>query len=124
MATGGLRKAVCKLTATSVPNQISISSLLMPKLSFSTTGKKIGRNTSMIAGHSNGQPSTKISTMINASFQMSGSGRPTKVLVMTFAVPSLVKTAPNTFDPTTSNSTMLEVTIVETAAVLSAAHVS
>ena len=55
---------------------------------------------------------------------MSGSGRLTSVLVMTLAVPSLVKTAPNTFEDTARSSTMLEVTMVDIAAFLSAVNVS
>ena len=41
-----------------------------------------------------------------------------------FAAPSLVKTAPNTLEATTRNSTMLEVTMVEIAAFFSAFSVS
>src|SRR5262245_1109196 len=123
MATGGLKNAVCKLTATKAPNQISMSILDMPSCSFSTTGRKIGRNTSTMAGHSKGQPKTNIKNIITTSFQMSGSGIATSVLVITVAVPSLVKTAPNTFEETASNRTMLDVTMVATAAFLSAANV-
>src|SRR5262245_55979224 len=124
MATGGLKNAVCKLTATKAPNQISMSILDMPSCSFSTTGRKIGRNTSTMAGHSNGQPSTNIKNMITTSFQTSGSGIPTKVSVITLAVPSLVKTAPNTLEETASNSTMLDVTMVAMAAFLTAVKLS
>src|SRR5262245_34551197 len=76
-----------------------------------------------MAGHSKGQPKTNIKNIITTSFQMSGSGIATSVLVITVAVPSLVKTAPNTFEETASNRTMLDVTMVATAAFLSAANV-
>src|SRR5919201_5299400 len=117
MATGGERYAVCMVTATSDPNQTMKSSFGMPKLcdnagrSASTTGKKIGKNTRMIAGHSNGQPRRKSSTITNASITSGGTGSETMASVIQFAVPMRANTAPKMFEVTASKSTMLEVMV-------------
>ena len=65
-------------------------------LVFSTTGKKIGRNTKIMTGHSNGHPSKKITAMISHNFQVSDHAKLTKAWVIRSVDPSLVKTAPKT----------------------------
>ncbi len=66
----------------------------------------------MIAGHSNGQPSRKISTSTMTSIAIGGSGNASSVSVIQFAVPSRANTAPKMFEVTASSSTMLEVAMV------------
>ena len=78
----------------------------------------------MIAGHSNGQPSTKMSAITSSSLPRSGSGTCIRALLMRSVAPSLVNTAPNTLDATARNSTMLDVTSVERAVFFSADQVS
>ena len=62
--------AVCKLTATSVPNHV-IRAVLLPMWSeksyFARIGPKIGSTIRQISIHSNGKPSRKISTMTKVS---------------------------------------------------------
>ena len=62
--------AVCRLTATSVPNQV-IRAALLPMWSEKSYFARIGPNTGstirQISIHSNGKPSRKISTMTKVS---------------------------------------------------------
>ena len=66
----------------------------------------------MIAGHSNGQPSRKISTRTSSSITIGGTGSEVIASVIQFAVPRRANTAPKMFEVTASNSTMLEVVMV------------
>ena len=62
--------AVCRLTATSVPNHV-IRAALLPMWSEKSYLARIGPNTGstirQISIHSNGKPSRKISTMMKVS---------------------------------------------------------
>ena len=72
----------------------------------------------MIAGHSNGQPRTKINAITSSSLPVSGNGTCTSALVMRSVAPRLVKTAPKTLDATARSSTMLEVIMVDDRRIL------
>ena len=100
------------MTATSTPNQT------MSYLSATTTGWKIGRNTRMMAGHSNGQPSRKISAMMMMSITTGATGSDTSSCVTHCAEPKRENTAPKMFEATARNSTMLDVVMVLTQAAL------
>ena len=67
-----------------------------------------GTKTRMTAGHSKGQPSRKITTMMRASIATGGICQPSSALVATVAVPSRENTAPNTLPATARNSTVLD----------------
>ena len=70
----------------------------------------------MIAGHSNGQPSRKISTSTMISISIGGSWNDSSVSVIQLAVPRRANTAPKMLEVTASSSTMLEVAMVELSA--------
>ncbi len=115
------------VTAITAPNQIMTMSGWMPSdwpsagLKASTIGKKIGRNTRMIAGHSNGHPSRNSSTTTNTSIITGDSGSASIRSVTQVAVPRRENTAPKMFEVTASSSTMLEVAVVESTACRAAA---
>src|SRR5207248_10010412 len=104
------------------PNQTMNRSGGMPRLcesadlSASTTGKKIGRNTRMIAGHSKGQPSRNRRMTTKVSMTIGGTGREVMAAGTPAAVRKRANTAPKMLDVTASNSTMLEVRVALTTA--------
>ena len=67
-----------------------------------------GTKTRMIAGHSKGQPSRKMTTMMMASIATGGICQASSALVATVAVPSRENTAPNTLEATARNRTVLD----------------
>ena len=102
MATGGERNAVWRFTAISVANQsMSIFCAAM-------IGCMSGTNTRMMAGHSNGQPSRKMTTMMSVSIATGGICQASSALVATVAVPSRENTAPNTLPQTARKMTVLD----------------
>ena len=106
MATGGDRKAVCRLSATSSPKNSGST----PKLSSS--GMKMGMKITMISVHSSGQPRMKMITCDRIrnsvllrfieSTQRSTSSWP----------PSSAKAAEKIAEPTNSQHTIAEVLAV------------
>ena len=72
----------------------------------------------MIAGHSNGHPSRKTSTSTMISISTGDTWSASMVSVSQLAVPRRENTAPKIFDVTASNSTMLDVAVVESTACL------
>ena len=62
----------------------------------------------MIAGHSKGQPSRKMTTMIKVSIATGGICQASSASVATVAVPSRENTAPNTLPQTARKMTVLD----------------
>ena len=65
----------------------------------------------MIAGHSNGQPSRKISTSTTTSMKTGATGSASSVSVIKLAAPRRANTAPKMLEVTASSSTMAEVAV-------------
>ncbi len=78
----------------------------------------------MMAGHSKGQPSRKITTMIKASIAIGGICQAISASVATLAVPSRENTAPNTLPQTARKMTVLDWSKVLKTASLSRRHVN
>src|SRR5262245_6657998 len=87
----------------------------------SMIGKKIGRKTKMIAGHSNGHPNRKRSATTDINIVTGDSGSASILSVTQAAVPSRENTAPKIFEVTASSSTMLDFAVVDSTACLAPA---
>ena len=106
MATGGDRKAACRLTATMVPNSTGST------LKCVSSGTKIGTKITMISVHSSGQPRKK---MMSWAMSMNCSGdrsRPSTHCSMICCPPCSANTAENSAEPTNSQHTIAVVLAV------------
>ena len=96
-ATGGDSHAVCRFTATRMPNQVrSIFSSLM-------IGSMIGTKMSTIGTHSSGQARRKITAMTTISRSHGESCRSSSARVIVSGVPRRENTAPKKFEAATRN---------------------
>ena len=96
-ATGGESHAVCRFTATRMPNQVRSN------FSSFTIGSMIGRKMSTIGTHSSGQARRKITAMITMSSTHGESCRSRSARVIMSGVPRRENTAPKKFDAATRN---------------------
>ena len=100
MATGGLRKAVCKFSATSKPKNKGS----MPK--WGSKGMKIGMKITIISVHSSGQPSKKITTCARIMNCTGVRSMPSTQVLMISWPPNSANAAEKMLEPTKSQHTM------------------
>src|SRR5918998_814902 len=97
---GGLRNAVCRLSATRMPKKIGS----MPKSSKS--GRKIGTKMMMISVHSNGQPSRKMMAWVSNRNCIGDRLRDRKNCSTTDWPPSTANTDENVHEPMNREQTI------------------
>src|SRR6185369_803799 len=118
MATGGERKAVCRLSATSRPKNSG------SMLKWASSGMKIGMKITMISVHSSGQPRMK---MMNCESSMNCTGVMSSDRThcsTSDCPPSKAKAAEKIDEPTNSQHTMAEVLAVRKTDSLTTSSVS
>src|SRR4030095_15646184 len=93
MATGGVLKAVCVLSATRMPKKIGST------WKSSSSGRKIGTKMMMISVHSSGQPSRKMMAWVSSRKPVVDRLSERKNVSTTCCPPSTAKTAEKVHEP-------------------------